>query len=315
MSREPNPDLDTTSLITRTVEDSPNGYPRLAEFFASDHSFSCYRSFGYLHARVLLNLQDKIATLERELDRRDKATNDSQTEEQIEAADAEVEEIEDEIRNNRPREEIIEEIRVTLMKYDEVLVKARDLVAFQKPSNRDYASIRNWICKNKPLIERDQEFVKRREDVLSLHSGREWSGFDGAIESLLLKLDCKLIRVSDPPPPNLQWMFITPELRNKTMDDSVHYYSRSRVDIFVGLIITIIIFILLILPVVAMYRLTAMSTSPNSTFNAIGVLVVFTLLFSAAMSLLTKARRHELFAASAAYCAVLVVFISNFSTA
>jgi hypothetical protein len=42
------------------------------------------------------------------------------------------------------------------------------------------------------------------------------------------------------------------------------------------------------------------------------MLVVFTLLFSAAMSILTKAARHELFAASAAYCAVLVVFISNF---
>jgi hypothetical protein len=32
------------------------------------------------------------------------------------------------------------------------------------------------------------------------------------------------------------------------------------------------------------------------------------------MGALTVARRHEIFAASAAYCAVLVVFISNFST-
>lgn len=73
-----------------------------------------------------------------------------------------------------------------------------------------------------------------------------------------------------------------------------------------------IIFILLILPVVAMYKLTSIGER-NSTFDAVGVLVVFTMLFSAAMSLLTKAQRHELFAASAAYCAVLVVFISNFN--
>jgi hypothetical protein len=51
----------------------------------------------------------------------------------------------------------------------------------------------------------------------------------------------------------------------------------------------------------------------RDTFNAVGVLIVFTLLFSAAMSLLTKAARHELFAASAAYCAILVVFIGNFT--
>ena len=80
-----------------------------------------------------------------------------------------------------------------------------------------------------------------------------------------------------------------------------------------GIIITAIIFVLLILPVIGMYKLTEVgdAANPQSTFTAIGVLVVFTLLFSAAMSLLTKAQRHELFAASAAYCAVLVVFISN----
>lgn len=51
----------------------------------------------------------------------------------------------------------------------------------------------------------------------------------------------------------------------------------------------------------------------RQTFNAVGVLIVFTLLFSAAMSVLTKAARHEMFAASAAYCAILVVFIGNFT--
>jgi branched-subunit amino acid ABC-type transport system permease component len=108
-------------------------------------------------------------------------------------------------------------------------------------------------------------------------------------------------------------MFCTRELQEKTTSRDIFYYSSSRVESFVGLIITSIIFVLLVLPVVAMYKLTSMSNNPHGTFQAIGVLVVFTLLFSAAMSLLTKARRHELFAAAAAYCAVLVVFISNFS--
>jgi hypothetical protein len=70
-----------------------------------------------------------------------------------------------------------------------------------------------------------------------------------------------------------------------------------------------------------MYQLTSTITIDGSTpantyrntFNAVGVLIVFTLLFSAAMSVLTKAARHEMFAASAAYCAILVVFIGNFT--
>ena len=97
------------------------------------------------------------------------------------------------------------------------------------------------------------------------------------------------------------------------------------------------IFILLVIPIVTLYKLTSTSAISNladrtsgengnatvpasavndynrDTFNAVGVLMVFTLLFSAAMSLLTKAARHELFAASAAYCAILVVFIGNFT--
>lgn len=110
-----------------------------------------------------------------------------------------------------------------------------------------------------------------------------------------------------------QRIFATPELRAKTSDEFIYYYSSSRIEKLVGLIITLVIFILLVLPVVAMYKLTCVGNR-NSTFDAVGVLVVFTLLFSAAMSLLTKAKRHELFAASAAYCAVLVVFISNFNS-
>ena len=42
--------------------------------------------------------------------------------------------------------------------------------------------------------------------------------------------------------------------------------------------------------------------------------MIFTLLFGCSMSALTTAKRQELFAASAAYCAVLVVFVSNLGT-
>lgn len=108
----------------------------------------------------------------------------------------------------------------------------------------------------------------------------------------------------------LKRIFTTVELRKKTNDENIHYYSQSRIQKLVGLIITLIIFVLLVLPVVALYKLTSIGDR-DSTFDAVGILVVFTLLFSAAMSLLTEAKRHELFAASAAYCAVLVVFISN----
>lgn len=106
---------------------------------------------------------------------------------------------------------------------------------------------------------------------------------------------------------------MTPELRNKTSNKRLHYYAPERVDKLVNIIITAIIFVLLVLPVVAMYELTEIGQA-GSPFEAVGILIIFTLLFGTAMSGLTKATRQELFAASAAYCAVLVVFISNFGT-
>lgn len=50
------------------MEGTPNGFPRLAAFQASDTNFALYRSFSYLHSRVLLDLQDEITSLEAELD-------------------------------------------------------------------------------------------------------------------------------------------------------------------------------------------------------------------------------------------------------
>jgi hypothetical protein len=49
----------------------PLGYPRLAAFQSSESNFSLYRSFSYLHSRILLDLQDEIRSLEEELDQFD----------------------------------------------------------------------------------------------------------------------------------------------------------------------------------------------------------------------------------------------------
>jgi len=49
------------------------GYPKAAAFQSSLPNFSLYRGFSYLHSRVLLDLQDEIASLEEEIDAIDSA--------------------------------------------------------------------------------------------------------------------------------------------------------------------------------------------------------------------------------------------------
>jgi hypothetical protein len=53
------------------VEECPRGYPRLAAFLDSDPNFMLFRRFGFLHARVLLNKQDELRVLEKQLDQVD----------------------------------------------------------------------------------------------------------------------------------------------------------------------------------------------------------------------------------------------------
>ncbi|KAJ9656782.1 hypothetical protein H2201_008434 [Coniosporium apollinis] len=289
--------------IVQDLESCPNGYPRLAAFQASEDSFALYRGFGYLHSRILLGMQAEIAELEDDLKEWDYADWDVTSGRQRnlksrakDLADAKGENY----KSSRP--ELLDKLRTKLIEYDDLLIRARDLGAFQRPSKRDYHSVRSFYYNNAPLVQSEAECIKHKEDIVTLRQGREWAGFDGFIERFLQKVDCSLVRL----------IFCDSELRRKTTDPDGHYYSAARIETLVALLITCVIFILLVLPVVAMYKLTCIG-SRNATFDAVGILIVFTLLFSAAMSLLTKARRHELFAASAAYCAVLVVFISNFN--
>ena len=91
------------------------------------------------------------------------------------------------------------------------------------------------------------------------------------------------------------------------------YYDRERIETCVNVIITCMILVLLIVPVYILYHLTSGPNTPKVNALCMGVLLIFTLCFSAGLSFFTRARRHEILAAAAGYCAVLVVFIGNVS--
>lgn len=61
-----------------SVQDCPDGYPRLGAFLDSDDNFMVYRRFGYLQSRLLLEKQEHLRQLEEELENLD--MEDAQTE-------------------------------------------------------------------------------------------------------------------------------------------------------------------------------------------------------------------------------------------
>lgn len=80
------------------------------------------------------------------------------------------------------------------------------------------------------------------------------------------------------------------------------YYTQERINLLASFIITMMIVAMLILPIYLLYTLvskTGGDLDRQSTASCIGILLVFTLLFSAILSLFTRAKRHEILAAAA----------------
>ena len=89
--------------------------------------------------------------------------------------------------------------------------------------------------------------------------------------------------------------------RQKSSGDEV-YYSRKRITNLVSSIITLMVLVLLVVPIYLLYHLINEVEDAGGRVYAIcmGILLVSTLAFSAVLYLFTRAKRHEILAASAA---------------
>lgn len=72
-----------------------------------------------------------------------------------------------------------------LLGTDEMLLKAREMSALQRPADSDWRSLSNWMFSKAPLVAQEQEFAKRKEDIVTLRKGREGAAFDNLVERML----------------------------------------------------------------------------------------------------------------------------------
>ena len=121
--------------------------------------------------------------------------------------------------------------------------------------------------------------------------------------SYLLKTHCTwLFESSDPPPPSRLSVqplthIVSPHLRS---------YSHVAVDVTVYFISTLLAATLLFVPIYSLFHV-----SKSRPGTAMGLIAMFTILFAGIIALVTNAERGEIFGATAAYAAVLVVFVSG----
>jgi len=188
-------------LTFNTVEQCPEGYPRLAALLDSDENFMLYRRFGFLQSRLLLDKQDELRELENDLDRMDKVDykKDPTLLKSREKDDA----------NTGRRKRLLVEIGDKFKDYGnrrsslactelkpivQLLNAARDLATYHRPSSRDYSSVKSYFDEEAPVCN-SESYIYYREDLVTLKPGRENAWLDAVVEKILQKCSCRIVRV------------------------------------------------------------------------------------------------------------------------
>ncbi|MCJ1401912.1 hypothetical protein MMC11_005129 [Xylographa trunciseda] len=272
--------------IVPKVDDFPSGYPKLAAWIDSDPNYAEYRQYKYLRNRCLLYLQDKLAVLERRLSIFDEedALEDSLI---LKSRDR------DDEQSLPRRADLLAEIKSTIREYDELLCKTKEIMHWKKPTTRNRRSYVNYINNEGLLAEGEGEFIRYSEDLVALGGELEDSWLNGIVEDIVDSIPKRIA----------QFFFRSKAQKKRTSDDFIVYYDKSRLDFFIRLIMTIFSAILLMIPVFVLYAI-----EQSTGFAKDVVVLAFTLVFAVFLALLTKAKRHELFAATAGYVIVALLF-------
>jgi len=280
------------NLKYERVDDYPKGYPQLAAFANSDDTFANVRRFGRLSYRLLAHLQNDLTEMEKKLDELDKQ----------DAADKTMER---RLRGyehfsgwNDEQRKLVANILATYSQYADIVLKDAGLRAFGKCPPRNTKALFTWVWNRKPLAigAGKSDFIFYPDDFVSL-AGQSQNDrpFENFIESFLESHYHPLSKRA----------FQTDAEVRKTNDKFVDHYSSRKVKILANALEVSVAVIILLIPVFLLF-LVKMSKPMMAV-----VASVFLLLFSVVVSSVTGAKVQEVFFGTAAYAAVVIMFLGN----
>ncbi|KAH7010319.1 hypothetical protein EDB80DRAFT_714779 [Ilyonectria destructans] len=258
------------------------GYRGYAKFISSEDDFFILRRFDTLNTRIALALQDEICELEEELSELDIAYSRRDCDDLSNGTfrDDDVEE----------RRTLIGEIAKKLFKYNEYVLQQSSLRKYPQAPSRDVKSIQNWHYNYdyKAIAAEEQSYLGHEKDLLCV----------------VQRDKAPLRRLID----KSQRLRTLPIWKNKTKQapdvdmQHVSYYSDKRIDGFASGVIVAVGVIMLITPI---WILQAMKTLQAK----LAVITIFVFAFLLILSFPMASKPFEALGATAAYAAVLMVFI------
>ncbi|KAF2472379.1 uncharacterized protein BDR25DRAFT_333263 [Lindgomyces ingoldianus] len=266
------------------------GYASFAEFIERDPELAIYRRFQHLSARNILYLQSELVEAEKrlaEFDKEDREQKKSNTDVML-CTRCWISLRSEATRSDRAekRETLILKIRLLMKEYHEAILLQSQVMQLENPLSRTWEVFRKWYSKSRPLIEDFNGMqAMKLADFVALRPALERDRLSqflhkyGGYATFLCK-------------------------GNGNSASSVHYFSEQHISQIVTFIGVLTSAILLIGAIVSLYVVGRPGVR-------LGMIAGFTILFALSVALFTNARRAEIFTATAAYAAVLVVFVSG----
>lgn len=266
------------------------GYPTFAEFIARDRDAAIYRRFERLSARNLLYQQSELHELERQLQELDhEDAKDINNQAARKAAVYWERFINDTSEEGEARRSLQAKIKAKLKEYHKALMLESQVLSLNAPGSKTLAAFRRW-------------FRSMGTPVLWGHDERLFSDEHDLVALAPADTD----RLNNLLKDHFGYFFKEKQAEIPLHSKGLYYFSETRIQ-RAGLVIsTLLSAVLLVGAIVAL-----LEVRDRSIALRVGAVVIFTCCFASVVGLLTNARRAEIFASTAAYAAVLVVFISN----
>ncbi|KAK3385713.1 hypothetical protein B0H63DRAFT_473466 [Podospora didyma] len=282
------------------ASDRVEGYDRLGRLMGELPDTAIFRRFGALGAEDLLYRQAELCELERRLREDQREDKESRHEDRVRYArdwgrlQSSVDEDAPE-GNDGSQLETILEIREKLKDYQEALLRYRQVHALGPPVSRQVKAVQEWMERpdmgNVFLVGLDKDIWKEPnlDDLVALAAPSE----DNFTNSLTLNMIHLYNRVFG--------RYIHRAETRDFLQNTIKYTDEGTFKVLK----TLSTLVASLVPMAAIAVLYSIKTMPDH----LGAVAGFTALFSFSLSVITSAATKEIFAATAAFAAVLVVFI------
>ncbi|KAJ6032481.1 hypothetical protein N7540_003213 [Penicillium herquei] len=279
------------------LENLRDGYPALARWIGRDPDGETlvFRRFRRLGARNLLHLQDQLIQLEQEIydfDENARRSSNLDSRQALRRWETLMQLAANSTSAERAHLDKLAELSAKLAEYEEALIRHSQIAALSGPSNRvlstyrDYIEGNAWKCPYLPAVPiisgKAKAMLHEADDLVALRKAPD----DDVLSRMLQE----------------HWSFQSRKAADPL--DRTAIYKGRHITRIVSAISVLSAALLLVVAIITLYT----ATNP---ITKLCLVVAYTFIFALSITLMTNARKAEVFSAAAAYAAVLVVFISG----